>query len=111
MAASSQSVSSIEITAVTGRLDAATATQVRSDLKAVVQASRGRVILNLADLRFIDSSGLSVLVGTMKDARAEGGRIVLWNVPPMVRSLLELTRLTRVFEIYDTEENARKAFA
>ena len=93
-----------------GRLDAQSA----PDLKEVWQTygTRGvnNVVLSLQQVDFIDSIGISTLVTGMKQLRARGGDLRLVGLQPSARSIFELMMLDKVFEIFDTEEQALKGF-
>lgn len=96
----------IDIVALAGRLVMADVPQVRQRLLAVVEQGQGKLVLDLADVGFMDSSGLSVLVSVFKAARLKNGDVVLLHLNPTVRSLIELTRLHQVFSIFDDETAA-----
>lgn len=66
-----------------------------------------RIICDLSNTRFVDSSGLSVLVSALKRARAGGGTVVLLAPQVSVQGLLELTRLVEIFPIARTLADAR----
>ncbi len=63
-------------------------------------------VIDLAEVNFMDSSGLVPLVNGLKTARQNGCRLVLCNVKTPVRLVLELTQLDSVFEIFDSYEQA-----
>lgn len=99
-------VDDIDIVALAGRLVMADVPQVRQRLLATVDQGSGKLILDLADVGFMDSSGLSVLVSVFKAARLKNGEVVLLHLNPTVRSLIELTRLQQIFAIFDDEAAA-----
>lgn len=101
-----RSLGNVEIVSLSGSLDASVAVQVRKELKDVFDGGRSLVVIDLGEVSFIDSSGLSVLVSALKTARGAGGDVVLSRVGPPVRSILELTRLHRVLEVFDDPETA-----
>jgi anti-sigma B factor antagonist len=101
-----RNVEGIDIVALSGRLVMADVPQVRQKLLGFVEQGNGKLILHLAEVGFMDSSGLSVLVSVFKAARAKGGDVVLLDLSPTVRSLIELTRLQQVFSIFDDEAAA-----
>ncbi len=97
---------SVDIISISGAFDAAEAPAIRDELKRIIDGGSARLIVNLADVQFIDSSGLSVLVTALKAARAKAGDLALTNLTAPVRSIIELTRLHRILEIFDDEQAA-----
>ncbi|TGO02306.1 hypothetical protein PN36_27325 [Candidatus Thiomargarita nelsonii] len=85
-------------------------TEARKKLLEVVEAGEGQVVLNLADVTFMDSSGLSVLVSALKATRTKNGDVVLLNLTVPVHSLIKLTRLQQVFKIFESEAAAIDSF-
>jgi len=73
-------------------------------------AKGSRVILNLADVTYIDSGGLGTLVALYTTARNAGGSIKLARLTPRVGDLLQVTKLLTVFEVYNSEEEAVDSF-
>jgi stage II sporulation protein AA (anti-sigma F factor antagonist) len=67
-----------------------------------------KVLLSLEKVRFLDSSGISWLLVRHKHLRENGGKLVLYDVPPLVRQPLEFTQITRVLPIASDEAAARK---
>jgi anti-anti-sigma factor len=67
-------------------------------------------VLNLAQVAFMDSSGMGTLVRLVANARNRGGDIKLCNVPDLVRRTFQLTNLTSVFQMHDSEDQAIAAF-
>lgn len=101
-----RNVDDIDIVALAGRLVMADVPQTRQRLLATVEQGNGKLILDLAEVGFMDSSGLSVLVSVLKAARLKNGEVVLLHLNPTIRSLLELTRLQQVFSIFENEAAA-----
>jgi len=65
-----------------------------------------KVFLNLKEVRYIDSSGIASLVEGLKASRDHGSRLILYGLSSSVREVMELSRLQKIFEIYDSEEQA-----
>jgi anti-sigma B factor antagonist len=65
-----------------------------------------KVFLNLKSVRYIDSSGIASLVEGLKASRDQGSRLILYGLSPSVREVMELSRLQKIFEIYENEEQA-----
>jgi len=87
-----------------GVLDVEGAPTLQAALRTVLDEEGGgtSVIVDLADVPFMDSSGLGVLIGAYRRLNGIGGRIALLNAASAVRTVLELTRTERLFEMYDT---------
>lgn len=95
-----------EVVSLEGTLDASVAAKVRDELKSIVDSGRNQVVVDLTGVKFIDSSGLSALVTGFKAARAVGGDVALCGLTAPVRSIIELTRLHRIMDIYDDVDAA-----
>jgi anti-sigma B factor antagonist len=92
---------------VSGDIDLANSPEVRKALLHEVQEKRiPRVLLNLTEVRYIDSSGVASLVESLKASRDIGSRFILFGLTGPAREILQLSRLLKVFEIYDTEVEA-----
>lgn len=93
---------------VTGDIDMGTSPGLRKTLLDSLKET-SRLIVNLRDVRYVDSSGIASLVEVLKEARNTQKRLVLFGLNRAVQEVLQLTRLTRIFEIRDTEEEAMQA--
>jgi len=78
-------------------------------LGEIREAKKSRVVLNLTDVRYIDSSGVASLVEGLKASRELGSRFVLFGLSASAREVLKISRLLKLFEIYDDEEQAMSA--
>jgi len=87
---------------VVGELDLATGPELQARLAALIDSGVREVVLDLTEVSFLDSSGLSVLVTAMKRLRAGGGTLRLAGCQSQVQTILELTALSRVFPLYPT---------
>ena len=85
--------------AVTGELDIRSAPDLRTWLTSALDDGATHVVLDLAGVHFMDSSGLGVLVGAHKRLARIGGRLTVVGVGDAVGRLLDVTGLTRVFEV------------
>src|SRR5207249_4447523 len=68
-----------------------------------------RLVVNMLEVRYVDSSGIASLVEVLKEARNKQKRLVLYGLNAAVHEALQLTRLTKIFEIRETEEEALQA--
>ena len=103
---SQQAHGSANLVKLPNRLVMANATETRKALLTLVEQGRNRLILDLNKVEFIDSSGLSVLVSALKAAQNDAGEVLLLSPNDGVRSLIELTRLHQVFEIFEDRDAA-----
>jgi anti-sigma B factor antagonist len=95
---------------VSGDIDFANSPEVRqSVLREIREIRTSRVVVNLTQVRYIDSSGVASLIEGLKAARDLGSRFILIGLSTSAREVLQLSRLTKVFEIYDNEEQALAA--
>jgi anti-sigma B factor antagonist len=103
-------VENATIVDVSGDIDLANSTEVRKALLHEVRDNRRpRVVLNLSEVRYIDSSGVASLVESLKASRDIGSRFILVGLSGAAREVMQLSRLLKVFEIYDTEIEALAA--
>ncbi|BCW47002.1 STAS domain-containing protein [Arthrobacter sp. StoSoilB5] len=89
-----------------GRLNMVAAPKLREVVAEVVAGGSSRVVVNLAETDFMDSSGLGALIGCLKAARQAGGDLRISGVQPQVKMVLELTNMDRVLTAYSTAEEA-----
>ena len=82
-----------------GELDMSTAPQLREELLRLAADGATMVTVDLSELAFVDSTGLSVLITGLKRLRQQGGEMALRSPTPGTRRLLEITGLTEVFSI------------
>lgn len=82
----------------------------RNKVKQMLEAGHARILLDLGEITYIDSVGLSTLVSSYTSARKAGGSLKLLHLPRGVHQLLQITRLSTVFEIYNNLESARSSF-
>ncbi len=90
-------------------LDAGNTKDFKRDAGAVVGPS-AKVVLDLSRVTFVDSSGCGAILSFLRQLKAAGGDLKLCSVSKPVRSLFELVRMHRVFDIFNTREEAVKSF-
>ncbi len=97
----------VAILDIEGDIDLYNSPELRKVLLGALREEKARrVIVNLKAVRYIDSSGVASLVEGLKASREVGGRLSLVGLSPAAREVLELSRLIKVFEVYDSEEQA-----
>ncbi len=93
-----------------GDIDINSSPQVKKVFDKISQEKSEKVLINLKGVGYIDSSGLATLVEILKNFRNHDGKLKLCNLSNKVKSLFEITKLEKLFDITDTEEEAVKAF-
>lgn len=83
----------------------------RHAISDLIVGGHRRVLLNLRDVPYVDSSGIGELVSAFKSVRNAGGELKLLNLTPKVRTVLEITRLYPVFDVKDDEATAIRSFS
>ena len=110
MQISSRELERATIFDVSGDIDLANSPAVRKALLREVREKRTpRVVMNLSKVRYIDSSGVASLVEGLKASRDVGSRFILFGLSTTAREVLQLSRLLKIFEVYDNEEQALAA--
>ena len=92
------------------RLDAHNSEDLKTEVSRIFASGSKNIIVDLKDVRFIDSSGLGVLVSGFKNASSRQGSLKLSGLQTQVKSMFELTRLHRVFDIFQTVDDAIDSF-
>jgi anti-sigma B factor antagonist len=107
---STRQVENASIVDVTGDITLYNTPEVRKILLDLLKEKRvKRVIVNLQNVKYIDSAGVASLVEGLKISRDMNSGFALFGLSRTTREVLELTRLLRVFEVHDTEEQALSA--
>jgi anti-sigma B factor antagonist len=92
---------------VSGDIDLASSPELRKALLRELRELRmPRVVLNLKAVKYMDSSGVASLVEGLKASRDVGSRFILFGLNTTIRDVLQLSKLLKIFEISDSEEQA-----
>ncbi len=105
-----QKSNNVTLIVLRGEIGTETVNQFKEKLDAIVNEGRNRLIMDFQDVSYLNSMGLGVVAATLKKVKKDKGDLKLINLSPAVQELFELTRLTKVFEICDSEESAIKSF-
>ena len=107
MKISARRVDTATILDVSGNIDMSNSPEVRKALlREIREKGVTRVVLNLTGVGYIDSSGVASLVEGLKASRDVGSRFILFGLNTTVREVLQLSKLVRIFEICESEEQA-----
>jgi anti-sigma B factor antagonist len=94
----------------TNRFNALVTDGVKEELKSLFSSPNTKLILDLTNIQFIDSSGFGVFLSIMKTANNSYGHFKISNISEEVMELFKLLQLHNVFEIYNKREDALKSF-
>jgi anti-sigma B factor antagonist len=83
----------------------------RDSIREALAGDQKNILLNFAEVSYIDSSGLGQLIGSYATVTARGGQMKLLNLQKRVNDLMQITKLVTVFETYTNEEAALRSFA
>jgi len=83
----------------------------RERVKALLVAGKKKIVLNLANVTYIDSAGLGTLVATFHSARSQGATLKLANLGSKFKEVLQVTKLMTVFDVFDSDSAAVASFS
>jgi len=82
----------------------------RAAIRRLLEEGKKRILLNLAGISYVDSSGIGELVSSYTAINKEGGQLKLLNLTQKIQDLLTITKLLTVFDVYDSEADALNSF-
>lgn len=92
-----------------GAIDLHVSPELRASLRELIDQKPDRLVIDLSDVPYIDSSGLAVLIGAMQSTEHAGGKFYLAGAQDGVRMIFESARLDQYFHVYPTVEEAAAA--
>ena len=111
MTITTREVGHVTIVDINGRITLGDETeQLRTTIRKLIAAGQKKIVLNLANVDFIDSSGVGELVSSFTTVRNAGGDLKLLNLSKKVHDVLNVTKLYTVFDVKDDEFSAVKSF-
>ena len=111
MKSSTRQVNGVTIVDLSGRITLGEGSVMLRDLvRDLVTKGQRKILLNLGDITYIDSSGIGELVSAFTTVRNQGGELKLLNLTKKVRDLLQITKLYTVFDVKDDETMAVSSF-
>ena len=99
----------VAVVEVVGDVDMYTSPKLRDALSSFTRGKVRRIIVNLAGVEFMDSSGIATIVQAYKEIRPRGGEVCLASPAGNVLRVFELSNLTSLFPVYDSVEEAQEA--
>ena len=93
-----------------GEIDINTAPDIKKNFEKILVKKAPKIVINFSKVTYVDSSGLATLVEILKLMRVYGGKLRLSNLSPKIKSLFEITKLEKLFDIMPDEEKALSDF-
>ncbi|MEO6605145.1 MAG: STAS domain-containing protein [Aeromicrobium sp.] len=109
LALSTHTVDDFEIIEVGGEVDVYTAPKLREAIVTAIDAGHTRLIIDVENVAFLDSTGLGVLVGALKRVRADGGSLDIVCTHERILKIFGITGLDKVFGLHASIDEARAA--
>ncbi len=103
-------IGNVSVVALGGRLDAYVSNTVEQKLNALLDADKVCLVVSMEGLDYISSSGLRVLLASLKKARRRDGDIKLASMKPHIKEVFDVAGFSQLFSIYDLEDVAVQAF-
>ena len=104
-------VGDVSVVDVAGRITLGEGSSaLRDALRDLINKNQKKILLNLGDVNYIDSSGIGELVSAFTTTKNQGGELKLLNLTKKVHDLLQITKLYTVFDVKDDEAAAVKSF-
>ncbi len=110
MAVKIETKSGLTVCYVEGEIDINTSPDIKKSFDKLITKKTPKIIINLSKVTYVDSSGLATLVEILKNMKSYGGRMRLTNLSPKIKSLFEITKLEKLFEIMADENEAISTF-
>ncbi len=112
MKASTREIDGVTIMDLSGRITLGEGSVVLRDVvRDLLSKGNKKILANLADVNYIDSSGIGELVSAFTTVKNQGGELKLLNLTKKVHDLLQITKLYTVFDVKDDEASAIKSFS
>ncbi len=112
MKVSTRQIDGVVVLDLSGRITLGEGSVVLRDaVRDLLSKGNKKILANLADVNYIDSSGIGELVSAFTTVKNQGGELKLLNLTKKVHDLLQITKLYTVFDVKDNEANAIKSFS
>lgn len=107
----SKEVKNAYVIDVQGEIDVYTSPRVKETINELIEKEHYNLIINLEEVRYIDSTGLGVLIGALKKVREHNGSINLICTNPQIKKIFNITGLVKIFGIFKNVEEAVNSIA
>ena len=110
MEISGKTVRDVEIVFINGRLDAYNSNLVEEKLDKLIDSGKTNIVADLSGVEYISSSGLRVMLSSLKKLNAMGGNLKLSSLQPYVMEVFKIAGFTKLFQSYNDEQEATNSF-
>ncbi len=110
MKAEKLKIDDVEILKLSDRIDASCSFELKEIVQEMIEQKKIHLLINLSNVTFIDSSGLGTLITCLKTIKNVGGQLKIAHLCQNVKNVFDMTRMDRVFEIFENDEAAIKSF-
>jgi anti-sigma B factor antagonist len=101
-----EEIGSILVLAVEGSIDIASSPKLRGELRVALEAKRPRIVVDMKEVKFVDSSGLATLIEALKKSKDYGGHLTLCCLNSTVLGVFQLANLDSIFHIVESRDEA-----
>ena len=101
----------VVVISISGQLDAFASRDLQTEFKEVIDARNHKLLLDLENMSYIDSSGIGAVVAAAQQVRKRKGDVKLFGMAPDIRKVFDLIGASRVLEIFETEQEAMNSFS
>ena len=105
-----KSMDDVEIISPQGRLDAYSSNEVEETINSLIEDGYLKIVVNFSETEYISSSGLRVMLASLKKLKRKDGDLKLASLKPYILEVFEIAGLTPIFDIYDSVDDAVKSF-
>lgn len=105
-----EKVNDVAVCVLEGEININNSPELRKTFDAIIKRNEKKVLIDFTDVSYIDSSGLATLIEMLQRLKKTGGRLRFSNMNQKIKNIFELTKLHKLFEIFDTKNAALKDF-
>lgn len=105
-----ESKNGLVVCRIEGEIDINSSPDIKKALDKLISKKEPKLVISFSKVTYVDSSGLATLVELLKNMRTYGGRMRLANLSPKIKSLFEITKLEKLFDISSDEDEAISTF-
>jgi anti-sigma B factor antagonist len=101
----------VVVISISGQLDAFASRGLKAAFKEVIDARNYRLLLDLENMSYVDSSGIGAVIAAAQQVRKRKGDVKLFGMAPDIRKVFDLIGASKVLEIFETERDAMNSFS